>query len=49
MLIDTIQKILDSIGNILGLEWNPYSALFFLILISLYAFASAVDWWKGKR
>ncbi|MDA9143398.1 hypothetical protein N9N99_02375 [Gammaproteobacteria bacterium] len=49
MLIDTIQKILDSIGNLLGFEWNPYSAHFFLILISLYLFASAVEWWKGKK
>ena len=35
--------------ELLGLEWNPYSALFFLILISLYAFAYAFDWWKGNR
>ena len=35
--------------ELLGLEWNPYSALFFLILISLYAFAYAVDWWNGKK
>ena len=49
MLIDTIQKILDSIGDLLGFEWYPYSAHFFLIAIPLYLFATAIEWWKGNR
>ena len=49
MLIDPIQKILDSIGDLLGFEWNPYSAHFFLIAIPLYLFATAIEWWKGNK
>jgi len=49
MVIDTIQKILDSIGNLLGFEWYPYSAHFLLILVVSYLFASALEWWEGKK
>jgi hypothetical protein len=49
MVIDSIQKMLDSIGNLLGFEWFPNSAEFILILILLYLFATAFEWWKGKK
>ena len=49
MVIDSIQKILDSIGNLLGFEWYPRSAELILILILVYLFATALEWWKGKR
>ena len=49
MVIDSIQKILDSIGNLLGFEWYPRSAELILILILVYLFATAHECWKGKK
>ena len=49
MVIDSIQKILDSIGYLLGFEWFPRSAELILILILVYLFATAHEWWKGKK
>jgi len=49
MVIDSIQKILDSIGNLLGFEWFPRSAELILILILVYLFVTALEWWQGKK
>ena len=49
MVIDSIQKILDSIGNLLGFEWFPRSPELILILILVYLFVTALEWWQGKK